>query len=325
MARTPDVSERVRQFLNSIDPLPRGIVIAVSGGADSVALLRALHAEFDGPLVVAHLNHGLRGPESDADAEFVANLANQLMLPVRVERRDVTGGENLEAAARRVRYEWLSEMAQAAGADFVATGHTADDQAETVLVRLLRGAGLPGLRGIARRRRLTDGVSLIRPLLDVRRSVVEAYLASLGQPWQDDASNADRRFTRNRIRHDLLPKLAGEYNPRVVEMLNRLSRQARHWQRLTARETRRTLARVELPRAGHCVVLDRSALGAISAERTADLWAAIWRRERWPAADMGSREFRRIADWCRDDSAALQLPGGIRIVRNDRTIVARPA
>lgn len=325
MARKPGVSERVRRFLDSLDPMPRGMVVAVSGGADSVALLRALRTEFDGPLVVAHLNHGLRGLDSDADAEFVAKLSSELKLPVHIERREVPAGGNLEATARRIRYDWLRELAQAAGADFVATGHTADDQAETVLFRLLRGTGLHGLRGIARKRRLADGVSLIRPLLDVRRSELEAYLAALQQPWRRDASNADRRFTRNSIRHDLLPKLAGEYNPRVVESLVRLAQQARHWRRMTARETRRTLARCELPRAGYSVVLDQSALEAVSTERAADLWAAIWRRERWPAADMGSREFQRIVEWFRSGSAALELPGGIRIVRRERTIVAGPA
>lgn len=327
MARRPGVSERVRQFVDSMVPAPRGIVVAVSGGADSVALLRTLRTEFGGSLHVAHLNHGLRGQESDADAAFVAGLAERLGVPATVEFRDVralAAGGNLEAAARRIRYDWLSTVAASVDADAIATGHTADDQAETVLFRLLRGSGLRGLRGIARQRSLGHSVRLIRPLLDVRHCEVETYLAGLSQQWRTDESNADRRLTRNRIRHDLLPKLAGEYNPRVVEMLARLARQARHWQRLAARAARRTIRRVERPRAGTNVVLDRSELQAAAPEVVVELWSAIWRREQWPAADMGMREFDRIADWCQGDSAALELPGGVRLTRRERTIVAGP-
>jgi tRNA(Ile)-lysidine synthase len=133
---------RVRRFLATLGPPPAAVVVAVSGGADSVALLRALADTVAGRVVVAHLNHGLRGAASDEDEAFVVHLATTLGLDHRMARRDVAAaGDNLEAAARQVRYEWLTEVAQSEGAAWVATGHTANDQAETVLFLLLRGTG----------------------------------------------------------------------------------------------------------------------------------------------------------------------------------------
>src|SRR5262249_54909010 len=133
---------------------------------------------------------------------------------------------NREAHARRQRYDWLTKVAAESGIPWIATGHTADDQAETVLFRLLRGTGLDGLRGIAPIRALAGEVRVVRPLLSATRQDVLDYLAGLGQDYRTDESNADRRFTRNRIRHELLPLLARAYNPRVREVLCRLASQA---------------------------------------------------------------------------------------------------
>src|SRR4051812_5247125 len=180
---------------------PAGLVVAVSGGADSVALLRALVeiGEPGGRLVVAHLNHGLRGAESDGDEAFVRELCGGLPdVEFRGERIDVrAAGGNLEAAARRERYAWLSRVAGECGLAWGATGHTADDQAETVLHRLLRGAGLQGLRGIAVGRELRPGVTVVRPLLGATRAEVLDFLREIGQPFHEDRSNLDLRFTRN--------------------------------------------------------------------------------------------------------------------------------
>src|SRR5262249_46014861 len=193
-----------------------GLVVAVSGGPDSVALVRALAAargrHDPPPLILAHLNHQLRGPESDADEGFVAGLHAALVaagvpaLDLCRGRRDVGAeararGGNLEAVARRLRYRWRAGVARERGARWVATGHTANDQAETVLHRLLRGTGLQGLRGIAARRELEPGVGVVRPLLRATRADVLAYLGGLGQPYRHDSSNEDRRQTRNRIPH----------------------------------------------------------------------------------------------------------------------------
>src|SRR5688500_7649333 len=190
------------------------VVLAVSGGADSTALMLGTNtiAETLGLRpVVAHFDHGLR-PTSAEDAAWVARRAADLGLPIVTERGDVLGaasasGRRIEETARRLRYEFLARTAERCEAAFAATAHTADDLAETVLFHVLRGTGLRGLRGIPPRRRLVPGVTLVRPMLDVSRSDVERYLASCGQEFLSDPSNADAAFTRSRFRHDLLPTL----------------------------------------------------------------------------------------------------------------------
>src|SRR5438132_8777665 len=231
---TASLVAQVELSLRRLGVSADGIVVAVSGGPDRVALLRALASlPTAGRLIVAQLNHQLRGPESDADEAFVRALPESLQpgMELRCERIDVaaqarTEGANVEAVARRVRYDWLARVAKECQARWVATGHTADDQAETVLHRLLRGTGLKGLRGIATRRSLAERVELIRPLLGVTRAAVMEYLREMGQAYRTDSSNADRGYTRNRIRHELLPLLAQQYNPAIAAVLCRLAEQA---------------------------------------------------------------------------------------------------
>lgn len=220
--------------------------VAVSGGADSVALLRAL-ATLAPALgivpVVLHLNHALRGAESDADAAFVAALAARLALDSAFATEDVAELArrlhlSLEAAGRRARYAFFQRAATAHRLDSVATAHTRDDQAETVLLRLLRGAGTSGLAGIHRSLNLSElaasplapgSVSppapqqepprLIRPMLSITRQQVEQFLLSLGQPFRQDASNLSPQFLRNRVRGQLLPALERDYNPQLRQAL----------------------------------------------------------------------------------------------------------
>jgi len=187
------------------------IAVAVSGGADSVALLlllrdlaRELGSEVAG---LIHVNHGLRGADSDADESFCRALAARLGLAVEVHRADVAGlartrHVSIEAAARLARYDWFPMAAQRLGASVVATGHTADDQAETVLLRLLRGSGARGVSGI----RIKRGI-YVRPLLHCRRRALRAWLEDMGQGWREDTSNADVRVPRNRLRHQVMPGL----------------------------------------------------------------------------------------------------------------------
>jgi tRNA(Ile)-lysidine synthase len=246
------------------------VAVAVSGGADSVALLRVLlnlREELGIVLAVAHLNHGLRGEESQADEAFVAELAKQQQLeyfPGRGDVRDhaLTSKLSIEAAGRELRYRWLAQLAAEQRFDAVATAHTLDDQAETVLLKFLRGAGTRGLAGIYPVLRLGDGVvygppdgmpfqiltagrtndfaRIIRPLLSVSRDKVETYLESLGQPWREDETNLDRRFTRNRVRHDLLPLLEREFNPNIRALLSDAAEVSRaeeeYWQTITQQE-----------------------------------------------------------------------------------------
>ncbi|HUB77977.1 MAG TPA: tRNA lysidine(34) synthetase TilS [Bryobacteraceae bacterium] len=195
--------------------------VAVSGGADSVCLLHVLlelAPEWDLRLAVLHLNHGLRGEESCQDERFVRDLAGRLGVPVIVRSVNVAASrDNLEQAGRRARLAFFHEQIAAGDVARVATGHTLNDQAETTLFRFLRGAGGAGLAGI----RVATSEGLVRPLLEVTRAEVEEYLRERGIAWREDSSNADRRFARNRIRHQLLPQLAAEWNPAIVETLGR--------------------------------------------------------------------------------------------------------
>lgn len=203
------------------------VLVAVSGGSDSVALLDVLGVLRESlglTLTVVHVHHGLR-PEADAEAEGVRRLCERLGVACHVERvtvRRAPPWDGLEAESRRARHAALERVARVIGAARIATGHTADDQAETVLMRLLQGAGPRGLGGIAPVRGL-----LIRPLIETRRPAIEEYLGGRGLTWAEDPSNRDVRFLRNRIRHDLLPFMAELTGASVVDALGRSAAAAR--------------------------------------------------------------------------------------------------
>ena len=209
--------------------LPHGshVLVGVSGGADSVALMCAL-IDLSAPLglrvSVAHLNHGIR-PEAIEDAHFVKALCEELGVSceqdvVDVPARAKASGTSLEMAARDARYAFFARAASALGADAVATAHTRDDQAETVLLRLCRGAGAAGLRGIARQT-IIQNVRVIRPLLDISRDEIERFLKEGRLSWREDETNSDTRIRRNFIRHKVLPLMERDLNPRVKEALAR--------------------------------------------------------------------------------------------------------
>lgn len=222
------------------------MLVACSGGRDSVGLVHALFAlapEFALEVAVGHVHHGLR-PSADEDAAFVQDLAGRLDLRFLVRRLADLRGPNLEARARAARYAALADMARELGATVVATGHTLDDQAETVLLRLLRGTGVGGLAGILPRRALAPGLDVIRPLLWTRRAELGAFLSRLGQPWREDETNRDTAVQRNRVRHTVLPLLASE-NPRLPEALGHLAEVVRAEEEVWARwveETKRACA-----------------------------------------------------------------------------------
>jgi tRNA(Ile)-lysidine synthase len=204
--------------------------VCVSGGADSVAmlfLLLDLREKLGLVLSVIHFNHQLRGKQSDADEKFVAKLADKHGLPFHVAREDVKAKarrekSNLEDAARRARYAFFAQLVQKEKVTRVAVGHTADDQAETVLAHILRGTGVAGLAGIH-----PASAHLIRPLLQIRRSALRAYLKSRRQTWREDATNRDITKMRARIRKKLLPLLEKQFQPAAVEHLSALASFAR--------------------------------------------------------------------------------------------------
>lgn len=275
-------------------------VVAVSGGSDSVGLLRVLHAlapELGLTLTVAHLDHGARGEASRADATFVEALAGSLGLPFDLGRWQPARTGHFEADARQARYAWLLATAHARGASAVAVGHTLDDQAETILHRIVRGTGLRGLSGMPARRGLGNGpaVSLVRPLLSVSREDIRAALESLGQAYREDTSNTDLARTRARIRHDLLPRLADEYNPRVAEALVRLGSLA-HASERALEERLLELERGAIVSLDHDrIELRRDRLVLLPVFLRAELLRRAWREAGWPEAGMSAERWRRLA------------------------------
>ena len=245
------MQEKVLRFIRDRQLLRAGdrVLLAVSGGADSVAMLRLLlelRAELGVVLAVAHFNHGLRGEQAVADQAFVADLAQHYGLEFFVHGSDIRDEARarklgIETAARAARYRWFAEIAAQQRFDCVATAHTLDDQGETVLLKFLRGAGTRGLAGIYPIV-VRDGFRIVRPVLCVTRADIEAHLSSLGQGWREDESNLDHRFLRNRIRHELLPLLEREYNPRLRHLLADLAKlsqgEQQYWDELVTRHLR---------------------------------------------------------------------------------------
>ncbi|MCE5267083.1 MAG: tRNA lysidine(34) synthetase TilS [Planctomycetaceae bacterium] len=297
------------------------VVVALSGGSDSVALFRAMVALKSGGagrLWAAHLNHQLR-PEADADERFVVELCDRLGVPCEVGRADVgrlacEAGEGIEATARHARYRFLEETAGRLGARFVATAHTADDQAETVLHRIIRGTGVRGLGGMSRARRLGHA-TLIRPLLGVRHAELQAYLEAIGQPFLSDPSNRDRRFTRNRIRLGLLPRLQSGYNPEVVNALLRLSALAGEATEVIDRLVDELFDR-SVTAADPCgTEIATEALAAEPPYLVRELMTLVWRRQGWPMQAMTMAKWDELARLALDSatSGARHFPGGVTV------------
>ena len=233
------------------------LLLGVSGGADSVAMtyaLRHLAAKRNWLLSVAHLNHGIRGRAADEDEQFVRELAWRLGLLCLTEKVDVPrlaaqGGLSLEMAAREARYAFFQKAAATLGVGYLATAHTADDQAETVLLRLARGAGSRGLGGILYRSE-HHGLDIVRPLRDVTHTAARMFLQRHGLVWREDGSNTKLDFLRNRVRHEILPVLETRLNPRIREALLRAGEvlgEENAWMEMSARRIYRKAVRAGEP------------------------------------------------------------------------------
>ncbi len=223
-------------------------LVALSGGSDSVATLYALKSIRDRSrryrLAAAHLNHDLRGPESDRDETFVRELCDHLGVELMVERAQGLKSPNLEERARETRYEFLNRAADALQARFIMLGHHADDQAETVLLRLLRGTGIAGLSAMAE----CGPGRLVRPMLSLGRATILAYLAAIGADYIIDSSNLEGGALRNRVRRTLLPELERQYAPGIARRLVELASEVREFDSFIAAEARRALeARLVTP------------------------------------------------------------------------------
>jgi len=296
-----------------------GVLAAISGGADSVAMIRALSAikiTGRGRLAVAHFNHRLRA-DAGQDAEFVVELASRLGLCCELGDGDTAlaarlEGDGLEAAARGERYRFLQSAAERIGARYVVTAHTADDQAETILHRIIRGTGVAGLAGMRRARPLGEAVTLIRPLLSVNRAEVLAYLAHLGEPYREDPSNTSPAHTRNRIRHSLLPLLKADYNAKVMPALLRLGAAAGDAQRIIEHLVAQLIERaVKFPSSDRATI-DCNRLTGEDRHLIRELFIAIWRRQDWPMQSMGFAQWRRLAEMILASAPRKQtFPGAI--------------
>ncbi|HVO82089.1 MAG TPA: tRNA lysidine(34) synthetase TilS [Terriglobales bacterium] len=266
----PTLAQRVLDYIRRHELLKPGdrVGVAVSGGADSVALLcllLELRKELGIVACVIHFNHKLRGADSDADEQFVSELARRHKLPFHRESGDVASHAehkhlSLEAASRELRYAYFHRLLREGVVNRIATAHTLDDQAETVLLRLVRGAGTRGLSGIYPRLSVASSRSsaphqpsavshqekfaIIRPLLGIRRKALEAYLTALGQSWREDRSNRDLRHARNRVRHGILPRLERNLNPSVREVLAETAEIARQEEDYWQQEIQRCLPQV---------------------------------------------------------------------------------
>ncbi|HWL09327.1 MAG TPA: tRNA lysidine(34) synthetase TilS [Planctomicrobium sp.] len=295
------------------------LLIGVSGGADSVALLRGLvdlQDEFSFRLAVAHYDHALR-TESSEDARWVKELCESLQLPCFSERRPVTSeDQNLpEESARRLRYEFLTKVALAQNCRFVAVAHTADDQVETVFHHLIRGTGLAGLSGIPSERPLTENITLIRPLRNVRRSELVAALAEWNQPFLTDSSNTDRRYTRNRIRHDLLPQLREKLNPQVDEALLRLSVQAMEAQDVIRQLADELLSRASLDVQPCSIRLNRVPFEASPLLVVREALRQLWERGGWPRQNLSFSHLDQLAGMLKTGAPSrVCLPQGVEAI-----------
>ncbi len=235
--------DRIADFIALQNMFPPGarVGVAVSGGADSIFLLHALRelaSRWNLKLSVVHVDHCIRGAQSRADAAFVADLAARLHLPFHLRQADVPAiDDNLEQAARRIRQAFFAELLSTGAVDRIATGHTRSDQAETVLYRILRGSGLAGLSGILP----VTNEQVVRPLLELDRSEIECWLRKRNITWRDDETNQDRSYARNRLRHEILPLLRDNFNPRLDESLASMATLAqdeeRYWTTELARRS----------------------------------------------------------------------------------------
>lgn len=307
----------------------RDWLVAVSGGPDSMALLRtalAAAARHGAEVTCGHIDHQLRR-ESGADAAWVVEQCAALGIRSRIERVTVASdGGAIEETARKVRYEALNRMALECRASAILTGHTADDNAETILHHVFRGTGLRGLVGIPPLRSLGDSLWLWRPLLKVRRSEVLTELDQLGQSYRTDSSNSSNQFTRNRVRRELIPWLERELNPRAVDAVLRLSDQSEEvidWLHAAAVELLdRSLVQPLTPAIRlHCEPI-RSSPTLVARE----CFVQLWNRQSWPRQAMTREHWQRLVDQCGPAAApAVQMPGGIDVRRRgDLLIVTAP-
>lgn len=311
------------------------VAVGISGGPDSMALLHLLCGLNDNfgwklSLHIAHLNHQLRGEEAEKDAAFVQAVADNLSIPCTIETRDVgrlaeAGSAGIEEAGRRERYAFFERVCLKVGAKIVAVGHQADDNAETILHRILRGTGLRGLAGIPRSRSISrdSKVRVIRPLLRMTRVALHDYLTDAGIAYREDRTNESNEPMRNRIRNVLLPLIEKDVNPQVRDALTRLGEQA-HWLEAYLRETvQRTFETLIISRTDQVLTLNADALSRKSRIVQTELLRLAYRSFELGEQDLSFAHLISALDLVDDPASGkqLQLPGGMTIEKRYHQLI----
>lgn len=326
-----ELAERLTARIRQAWPVERWgcspVVVGVSGGADSVALLVLLRriaqqmgeqqATGQPRFVIAHVNHRLRGTDSDGDRDFVIELGKRWGLPVRVlESPQQSPESRSEADLRDERYHYFESVACDYGARYVATAHHADDHIETLLFRLFRGSAMRGLRGIPATRLLAPQITLVRPLLGCRRSELREFLQEIGQPFREDRTNTSSAYTRNRIRHKILPMLEAEFGPRLTQRLLRFSQQMSRVDAFLSSLAEQGSERAVLRRDADEIVVSASRFNELAEVIQRHLVVMLWDQQGWPRGDLAESDIddvlRCLAAF---DSVSLrhQFPGKITI------------
>ncbi len=349
--------ERILSVITDAWPVDRwcdyGVLVAVSGGADSVALLRGLvHLKRErggsGPLVVGHIDHGVR-ENSSQDAAWIRHLAQELQLDCVVRRLDQSRDDHPrdssgtapthktaepdareladsppadEASLRSQRYRELLNIARQKGLRYIATAHHQDDQLETILFRIFRGTGLTGLQGIPRQR-VVDSITIVRPLLDARRELIVDALAELKQPFRDDPTNALNHYTRNFLRNELIPLIESRFADWDASLL-RLAEQTEAWTRSISDRVRK-LRDSAVSHIDDGWQLDIHPVQDTDPFELQFLLQQLWDEAGWPRADMGHDQWSRLLDAIREEPppAPFMLPGAVRVSRDDTRLQLR--
>lgn len=346
--KIPDPFEKaVQNGLPNGEPLTHRAILAVSGGADSVALLICFAhlaqlcadtpSALPEPFVVVHVDHQLRGAESDGDAMFVRDLAARYGLPFCLERLDpdellaaAKREGSVESGARTLRYERLRQAAGRFGARYVLTAHHADDQLETLLIRLFRGSSFGGLTGMAQIRPLSDAAALVRPFLKCSRTEILAYLDRFGEPFRTDSSNDSPHFTRNRVRNELIPLLASIFPNRWDGALGRLAERAAEMEPIIEdalgnwSEQLLPIQTVSAPEGSTQMrlVLPEKEKTPVPDYILREFFRRLWTDSGWPLRYMGTRQWEALAAMVQSNNIATrEFPGRITVRRQNNELI----
>ena len=303
------------------------VLVAVSGGADSVALLRTLdflkQTHPGGPtLAVVHVNHGLRGDESDKEAAFVSALSNTLQAEF-FEESIECGADVSENSLRELRYEAILKVASKIGARYVFTGHHQDDQIETILFRIFRGTGMTGLKGIPSIRVVDENITLVRPFLNVSRGAVELTLNCIGQSFCTDSSNLKQDYSRNFLRNSLLPEARSWFGMHIDASIIRLSEHAADAFELESMMVDQFFESSHFERAENCFTLKTNELLQQHPVVSRAVLIRAWTEMKWPVGDMTRQRWLEIDEVVRQSEVTpvvLNLPGDVRLEVDRRNV-----